>query len=260
MDDRLPHITWCTTGPLAFLPLHAAGIYDGSPNSPKIYDFVVSSYTPTLSALLQARSKPITQGPRKTLVVSQPCTPNHTRIPGTEREVFEIRKFFSASGTFLNHDQATVTAVLDHIRDSSCVHLACHGIQNASTPLDSAFALYDGPLTLGDLMRESVIHADLAFLSACQTAAGDEKLPEEAMHLAAGMLAVGYKSVIATMQAIRDADAPIVAREFYSRLLEDREKGRESVAHALHDAVAVLRNSVGEEDFLSWMPFVHIGA
>jgi CHAT domain-containing protein len=260
MDDRLPHITWCTTGPLAFLPLHAAGIYDGSPNSPKIFDFVVSSYTPTLSTLLQARSKPMTQGLRKTLVISQPNTPNQPPLPGTRREISEIKKFFSETVTLLDHDQGTIAAVLDHIRDCSCVHLACHGIQDRSTPLDSAFALYDGPLTLGNLMRQSVVHADLAFLSACQTAAGDQELPEEAMHLAAGMLAVGYRSVIATMRAIGDADAPIVAANFYERLLEDRESGRESVAHALHDAVAVLRRIRGEEDFLSWMPFVHFGA
>jgi CHAT domain-containing protein len=260
MDGRLPHITWCTIGPLAFLPLHAAGIYDGSPKGHKIFDFVVSSYTPTLSALLHARSKPMAQRLRKTLIVSQPNTPNQHPLPGTHREISEINKFFSETGTFLDHDQATLTAVLDHIRDSSCVHLACHGIQNRSKPLDSAFALYDGPLTLGNLMQQSVVNADLAFLSACQTAAGDQHLPEEAMHLAAGMLAVGYRSVIATMRAIDDADAPIVAKEFYSRLLEDRASGRESVAHALHDAVTVLRSIRGEEDFLSWMPFVHIGA
>ena len=45
-------------------------------------------------------------------------------------------------------------------------------------------------------------NAELAFLSACQTAAGDEKTPEESAHLAAGMLAVGFKGVVATMWSI----------------------------------------------------------
>ncbi|KAG9120234.1 hypothetical protein FRC07_004356, partial [Ceratobasidium sp. 392] len=35
---ELPHVTWCTTGPLAFLPLHAAGLYD-VPHS-RAFDFV----------------------------------------------------------------------------------------------------------------------------------------------------------------------------------------------------------------------------
>ncbi|KAI0082963.1 hypothetical protein BDY19DRAFT_981531, partial [Irpex rosettiformis] len=51
-------------------------------------------------------------------------------------------------------------------------------------------------------------NADLAVLSACQTATGDEKLSEEAVHLAAGMLNIGYKSVIGTMWSISDYIAP----------------------------------------------------
>lgn len=51
-------------------------------------------------------------------------------------------------------------------------------------------------------------NAELAFLSACQTAVGDEKIPEESAHLAAGMMVVGFKGVVATMWSIGDADAP----------------------------------------------------
>jgi CHAT domain-containing protein len=39
----------------------------------------------------------------------------------------------------------------------------------------------------------------LAFLSACETARGDEKIPDEALHLAATPLSAGYRSVVATM-------------------------------------------------------------
>ncbi|CAE7173235.1 unnamed protein product [Rhizoctonia solani] len=46
---QLPHITWCLTGPLSFLPLHAAGYYD-RPGA-KLSDFAVSSYAPTIGAL-----------------------------------------------------------------------------------------------------------------------------------------------------------------------------------------------------------------
>lgn len=48
-ESDLPHVTWCTTGPLSFLPLHAAGNYG---TQSMVFDYVVSSYTPTLSALL----------------------------------------------------------------------------------------------------------------------------------------------------------------------------------------------------------------
>ncbi|KAG8717636.1 hypothetical protein FRC09_013966 [Ceratobasidium sp. 395] len=47
--EDLPHITWCTTGPLSFLPLHAAGDYS-HPSTALPY-LAVSSYTPTIGAL-----------------------------------------------------------------------------------------------------------------------------------------------------------------------------------------------------------------
>jgi CHAT domain-containing protein len=50
----------------------------------------------------------------------------------------------------------------------------------------------DGHLEVLEIMKQKIPNADLAFLSACQTSTGDEKLPDEAVHLAAGMLAAGY--------------------------------------------------------------------
>ncbi|KZV65988.1 hypothetical protein PENSPDRAFT_756016 [Peniophora sp. CONT] len=77
-DGHLPHITWCPTGPLAYLPLHAAGIYKDK-FGPRVFDFVVSSYTPSLTALLRS-----CEGVAKCcstpelLLVTQPATPGHT--------------------------------------------------------------------------------------------------------------------------------------------------------------------------------------
>jgi CHAT domain-containing protein len=41
--------------------------------------------------------------------------------------------------------------------------------------------------------------AYLAFLGACETAKGDREQSDQAIHLAATMLFVGFKSVVATM-------------------------------------------------------------
>ncbi len=52
------------------MPIHAAGIYEG--DSPVcVSDFFVSSYTPTLSALIEARKRPIPTE-LKVLVAAQP--------------------------------------------------------------------------------------------------------------------------------------------------------------------------------------------
>jgi tetratricopeptide (TPR) repeat protein len=275
--DRLPHITWCATGPAAFLPLHAAGIYgpiQDRAHSPRTSDFVVSSFTPSLSALIAPRTqhtqmrslRPDFIPSPKLLVVSQPDTPEiNAPLPGTVVEAAAISRQFPGDAKHLNHERATVDAVFDAMKSHEWVHLACHGIQAShGEPTKSAFLLYDGKLELSRLMNTSLAtEAELAVLSACQTAKGDENLPEEAVHLAAGMLAVGYRSVVATMWSINDNDGPILAGAFYAALKKNQERRASGaglrVAYALHEAVQHLREEVGDDNFARWVPFVHFG-
>ena len=115
-------------------------------------------------------------------------------------------------------------------------------------------------LTLENLMTKSLGNAELAVLSACQTATGDGRLPNKSVHLTAGMLAVGCYGVIGTMWPIQDQGAPIVAEALDSNLLRsgrDRER-KLNVAYALHEAVNSLRElKVGVSRFSRWVPFVH---
>jgi CHAT domain-containing protein len=249
------------TGPLAFLPLHAAGCYDsGTENTnAKIFHYAVSSYTPSLSAL----SQPLQNVPSTSkgiLAVSQPATPGQSPLPGTVREVTEIQKQFGERPfTWLNGEQATIAAVSQNMQEHDCVHFACHGLQDASDATKSAFALQDGRLDLTAISHMSLKHARFAFLSACQTATGDEKLPEESVHLASGMLIAGYRTVLATMWSISDRYAPMVAVDVYKQLSKDMETKDGQAAYALHQAIANLRERVGEMDFLTWVPFIHLG-
>ena len=257
-EERLPHLTWCTTGPLAFLPLHAAGDY---PARLCASDFVVSSYTPTLDMLLNDEPDvPSSLFGDGTLLVSQPYTLGYSAIPGADRECNKVSEKFSR-GTVLYHKAATVDTILEMMGQHSCIHLACRGVQVLEDPTKSAFVLYDGQLELSRLMSKSMKKAKLAVLSACQTAAGDEKLPDEAMHLAASFLAVGYRDVVGTMWSIIDDDAPRVVETFYAKLQTMYEEGNDrlSVAYALHEAVKELRKEIGESNFLRWVSFVHFG-
>jgi CHAT domain-containing protein len=194
------------------------------------------------------------------LVVSQPDTPGHSKIPGTEKEAALVLSTFPQSTSVLSRTQGTVNAVLEGMKTHNWVHLACHGLQNDIDPTKSAFSLYDDKLTLSKLMSHSFPHADLAFLSACQTASGDQELPEEAVHLAAGMLSVGYKSVVGTMWSIGDENAPVVAGKFYEVIKEQLAAGGKlEPAYALHEATKQLRDRIGVEKFLEWIPFIHFG-
>ncbi|CEL56486.1 hypothetical protein RSOLAG1IB_07835 [Rhizoctonia solani AG-1 IB] len=140
------------------------------------------------------------------------------------------------------------------------VHLACHAHQDTQDPTQSGFFLHDGSLDLASINRRSLTSKGLAFLSACQTATGDEVLPDEAIHLASGMLMAGYSSVIGTMWSVEDVDAPFVADKVYGQLMQDGKIGNGEAGKALHDAVAGLRERVGEESFGRWVPYIHIGS
>jgi CHAT domain-containing protein len=98
-----------------------------------------------------------------------------------------------------------VETALIHLRESSMVHFACHGIQDLEHPLDSGLILTSGRLKVSQIMRRTGDTSNmqksmtLAFLSACETAKGDKNVPDEAMHLAASLLFAGFRGVIATM-------------------------------------------------------------
>lgn len=85
----------------------------------------------------------------------------------------------------------------------------------------------------------------------------------ELVHLAAGMLAAGYSTVFGTLWSIRDQDAPLVAKEVYAQLLNEKDYGakndRVRGAYALHEATKKLREVVTEEAFVRWVPFLHFG-
>ena len=265
----LMRIWWCLSGPLAFLPIHAAGIYDGSNAgiASTLSDFAISSYTPTVRALVDDVKRPrdSDKGNSGLFMVSQPDTPHLPHIPGTTEEVRRVKQKLTSQGVQVLHldsAAATVDRGIANMKVYSCIHFACHAQQNTEKPLKSGFFMYDGRLELSSIIQQHLVGADLAFLSACQTSAGDEKLSEEAVHLAAGMLAAGYRGAVATMWSIRDEYGPIIAEDFYSNLIQDSERlSGEYAARALHHATQNLRKSLGDSEsaLLTWVPYVHFG-
>ncbi|CAE7224328.1 unnamed protein product [Rhizoctonia solani] len=256
---NIPHITWCPTGAMSFLSLHAAGDYN-QPRS-RVFDYVVSSYTPTLTALLESAPSAFTSSSR-VLAIGQETTPGHSPLPGTARELESVKAHMQGKVKYsqLMNDQATTTAVLDAMEQHDWIHLACHAHQNVGNATESGFFLHDGVLDLASINRRSFKNKGLAFLSACQTATGDQKLPDEAVHLAPGMLMAGYTSVIATMWSVVDSDAPLVADKVYPQLMKEGKLGNGEAGKSLHNAVAALRETVGEQDFERWVPYIHIGS
>ncbi|CAE7230855.1 unnamed protein product [Rhizoctonia solani] len=154
--ESLPHITWCPAGTLSFLPLHAAGDYS-QPRS-RIFDYVISSYTPTVTALLASNSSSLDQGCplRSLLTVGQATTPGHNPLPGTVPELAHVQAHTHNKAQYsqLVDDEATTTSVLDAMEHHDWVHLACHAHQNVTNPTKSGFYLRDDILDLASIVQE----------------------------------------------------------------------------------------------------------
>ena len=243
-----------------FLPIHAAGFYDTQHPGHNASDFVISSYVPTLSILTPSRTPDAApSGDLRLLAVRQPASDGLSPLPGAATELEHIRAVIrnspSARTTLLASSIGTVEEVLALMKEADWVHFACHGIQDVT---ESGLCLADRRrLKLRDIIALSRPRGGLAFLSACQTAMGDERLTDEAIHIAAGMLFAGYGGVIGTMWSISDKLAPDVARDVYEQLFRNGTKpDHREAARALHGAIGRLR--VGAS-FATWLPFIHVG-
>jgi len=175
-----------------------------------------------------------------------------------------LMKGTAVNALLLEDYKATREKVKTEMKSHKWAHFACHGVQDVHQPLESGLCLYDGRLELIEIMKQEIPNPDLVFLSACQTSQGDLKLSEEVVHLAAGMLAAGYRGVVGTMWSISDRHGPDFATAFYQYLL--REGGSEGLdstraAYALDYATRTVRETLGEDDnaFLTWVPYVHFG-
>jgi CHAT domain-containing protein len=191
------------------LPVHAAGIYAGAERD-FCSQYVVSSYTPTLAALLRAQSghRAFTKDQIKLMAIASSHVEGMPQLPSVEKELKDIMGVFRKAGVHVGPPagQTDITSsvrnsisVMKRLESANIVHLACHGIQNVANPFASRFRL--GPINLDveRLMRLNIKQPFFAFLSACETAKGDQKHADEIVHLAATMLFSGFKSVVATM-------------------------------------------------------------
>jgi hypothetical protein len=252
-------IWWCPTAEFALLPLHAAGPY--ARRSYNFSDLYISSYTPTLAALIRARQRiaqdastsphfvAIGQGnPDKGKVLRRVTA----EVDDVARRVTPILPF----GSLMESD-ATVQRALDALNRHQWVHLACHGMPNRKKPFESSFTMRDGPLTITDIIRPHLHTPEFAFLSACHTTVGHESSPDESIHLAAAMQFSGFRSVIGSMWSVDDEVIGQIVSAFYDNMVDGSGKlDCRRAAVALHKAVKKLRKKIPLEQQIV---LVHIG-
>ncbi len=182
--DNCP-VWWCPTGPLTFLPLHAAGRHNGSSES--VFDRIFSSYTPTLRSLAHADRPLAGAEPGRLLVVAVDDLPGQLPLLNAANELELLRVQFPTDRlTVIAGSAATKAAVLGALPNHRWSYFSCHGRQDILNPsgvtCSSPTALSQSPSS-----SRATTRGDFAFLSACMTATGGLALAEEAVTLAADL-------------------------------------------------------------------------
>jgi CHAT domain-containing protein len=148
----------------------------------------VSSYTPTLGALIAAREAytPLKKEEVAALVaaVPRPYTAQYGSLLSAREEIGRIEAILP-KGTLISlpeADNALMTenggvragTLLQKLPEATILHLACHGCQDPKDVLKSGFVMSDKVLTIEQLLPIPLPRAFMAFLSACETAKGDK--------------------------------------------------------------------------------------
>ncbi|MBJ6635874.1 CHAT domain-containing protein [Streptomyces sp. I5] len=275
-EDPMPRVWWVPGGPLALLPLHAAGHHadpSDAPDRRTVLDRVVSSYTPTVRALRYARERareagtPSHSATASALVVAMPATPGlppDKDLKGVRKEVAAVRSVWPASEILMEAEaDATVPgtpptrdAVLARLPHHPVAHFACHGESDPTDPSQSGLLLHDhatGRLTVASLRPVTLDGAQLAYLSACRTAVTEAtELTDESIHLVSAMQLAGFPQVIGTLWQVADTVAADLAAEFYEQLTTD------AAAAVLHRATLGIRARYPRFPYL-WAAYLHSG-
>ncbi|KAG2071190.1 hypothetical protein BDR04DRAFT_1098543 [Suillus decipiens] len=259
-------IWWCPTAEFTLLPLHAAGLYEKKKDS--LSHMYISSYTPTLATLVRARHHISRDpSPQHFVAIGQGNAEGEKPLLCVAPELAVVAQHLApivSSFTSLEDSNATVEGALNAMNHNQWLHLACHGRPNRQQPFESSFAMCDGPLKIKDIIRSNWQNPEFAFLSACHTTVGDEKSPDESIHLAAAMQFSGFRSVIGSMWSVDDEVAQEFVSAFYSNLVDG--SGRldcKRAAMAVNKAAMALkkagRKSKRNIPLEQQIVFVHIG-
>ncbi|KAF9233254.1 CHAT domain-containing protein [Melanogaster broomeanus] len=243
-------IWWCPTSLFTALPLHTAGEYQqGGSVLSKLF---ISSYTPSLSALIKAHKGQKMTSDVKFVAIGQ-ASPDqdmlHQPLQYVEAELDAIERLLPTppvTFTKLTSLESTRQEALHKLKDHQWFHLSCHGQQVLKEPFKSCFVMKDGPLSLLDIISANISGHEFAFLSAY-----------EVIHLAAGLQFMGVKSVIGTLWKVGDELAYKLVSAYYKEFCKNGTMDCTMAAEALHKAVALLaKENVPLEERAM---FVHIG-
>ena len=245
--DHLPRravVTLIAGGTMAELPLHVAGtLRDDDGVWRDRTGGMVFRYAPNARVLLrgQRTARAFVGEDLSVLTAAVPDAPGRTRLRHALAESAGVAATFPP-GRAQRPVPATVARVERSLDECAVWHLACHGIHDRISPLDSTLELADRPLTLRSIFARPSAHRRLAVLSACHSATPGAELPDEVVGFPSAMLQAGVAGVVACHADVDDYAAMLLVLDFFARFHQTGDPAR-----ALADAQAWLRAATNAE-------------
>ncbi len=247
---RIETLVIVPDGPLRTIPL--AALHDGQ-------DFLIRRYAiATTPGLTLTDLRPI---PRHQI---QPLLAGLTQavqgFPALDYVQEELAAIHTAYGGKVLENETFRLANLQQALKAtpySIVHIATHG-QFVGDVRNTFLLTFDDKLTLDRLERLIAIGqyrdqpVELLTLSACQTAAGDDRA---ALGLAGVAVKAGARSALATLWLVNDQASGLLATEFYQQL----QRPDQSKVRALQQAQVRLLADRRYQHPGYWSPFLLIG-
>ncbi|MEO8033831.1 MAG: CHAT domain-containing protein [Acidobacteriota bacterium] len=187
-------------------------------------------------------------------------------LPDAEREVARIARLFRDGTKLYVGADALESRVKSESSAYDVIHFATHGVLDDNNPMYSHLLLTaspdssdDGFLETWELMRLD-LHAELAVLSACDTARGAVHAGEGLIGMSWALFVAGCSSTIATQWKVPSASAADLMIDFYRLWLHGRHDTWFAKAEALRQARLNLMRDGKHRDPFYWSGYVLIGS
>jgi len=188
----------------------------------------------------------------------------YAQLPNSEKEVESIAKLVKGKqNKTYTKKQAEETRIKKEAKDFRILHFATHFVANDQQSIYSKLVLSKDEKNLNDgfLYTYEVfnlpLNAELAVLSACNTALGKLSKGEGFIGISRAFLYAGVPSLVLSLWSVEDESTSEIMTNFYSNL-NDRMNKNQALRMAKLDFINQNRENEQCDPFY-WAPFILVG-
>ncbi|MDX2230245.1 MAG: CHAT domain-containing protein [Leptolyngbyaceae cyanobacterium bins.349] len=250
-QSQIKTLVFVLDGRLRNIPMTA--LYDGQ-------QYLIEQYAIALSPNLQLFApNPLRSGQLSALVGGlDQARHGFARLPHVSKELTQIQAEVRSQVLFNQQFTTQTFQTKMNSQPFAIAHLATHG--QFSSKADQTFLLaWDRKINVNELNtllrsrdQQRSQPLELLVLSACETAAGDQRA---ALGLAGVAIRAGARSTIASLWSVNDESTALLMNQFYQSLINQSQPRAEALRHAQLTLLKMPEYQLP----LFWAPYVLIG-